>query len=49
MKTYKVMVFLEIRAEDDDEDTMRSAIKDALQEAAEDDTFDYTAEEMDED
>lgn len=49
MKTLKVTVTIEIRQDPDDEDAVREEIKEALQEAIDDDTLDYTVEEGDDD
>jgi hypothetical protein len=47
-KTLKVTVELEIRADADDEGAIREAIRDAFREAMDDDTFEYTSEEVEE-
>lgn len=45
IKTLKAMVIVEIRADADDEDAVKEAIKDAVQEQIELDKLDYTVEE----
>jgi hypothetical protein len=45
IKTLKATVTLEIRADIDDNDSVREALKDALEEAIEDDLLDYEVEE----
>ena len=47
MQTLKVTVTLEIRADIDDDEGVKEAIKDALLESIEDDTLDYEAVEED--
>lgn len=46
IKTLKVLVKLEIRADADDEGAIREEIRAALQEAIDDDTFEYSSEEV---
>lgn len=48
MKTMRVLVMVEIRANDDDDSEVREATKDALLEAIEDDTLEFTVEETEE-
>lgn len=48
MKTLKVTVVLEIRADIDDDDAVRDATKDALAEAAETDLFEIVDVQEDE-
>jgi len=43
-KTLHVKVALEIRVPDDDDETVREAIKEAMQEALENDEFEYEEE-----
>lgn len=45
IKTLKAMVMVEIRADIDDDDSVKEAIADALQEQIELDELDYTVEE----
>ena len=45
MKTLRVMVMVEIRADEDDEEAVLEATKEALQEAIDDDTLNYSVEE----
>jgi len=49
MKTMRILVLVEIRAEEDDDDQILEATKDALQEAMEDDTLDWKISETEDD
>jgi hypothetical protein len=48
-KTMQVKVVLEIRVYDDDDETVREAIKEAMHEAIESDEFEYEVEVVEED
>lgn len=47
-KAMRVMVMVDIREDADDDDAVREAVKDKLQEAIDDDSLDYTVEEEEE-
>lgn len=47
IKTLKAMVFIEIRADIEDDDAVKEAITDAIQECIENDELDYSVEESD--
>lgn len=49
MKTLKVTVNLEIRADADDDEAIKEAVKDLLLESIEQDELEYDVEESDED
>lgn len=47
-KALRVLVLVDIREDADDDDAVREAIKDKLQESIDDDSLDYTVEESEE-
>jgi hypothetical protein len=47
-KAMRVMVMVDIREDADDEDAVREAVKEKLQEAIDDDGLDFTVEEEEE-
>jgi len=48
-KALRVLVIIDIREDIDDDDAVRSAIKDKLQECIDDDSLDYEVDQMEED
>lgn len=48
MKTFKIKMFFVIRADDDDTDTVREAVKEKLSEMLEHDELKFMPNEMDE-
>lgn len=49
IKSLRVVVLVDIRADEDDEDAVREATKERLQEAIDDDTLNMSVEESEED
>lgn len=49
MKTFKIKMSFIVRAEDDDSDSIREAVKEKLEESVEHDEFKFTQKEIDSD
>lgn len=48
MKTFKIKMSFIVRADDDDADTIREAVKEKMSEAVEHDELKYTSKELEE-